>query len=282
MYNLLKKGLITVSDIEQIFSPQYKHPRQKEMFVTYIRLRIKASFNRWFHFKREHFLSYQVEFPDYEIFFSTFRQVFVRHAYYVDCSATEPVIVDCGGNIGMSVLYFKYLYPKAHITVFEPSREVLPSIRKNIALNTPDVTLIEKAVSDTDGTATMHSRGAAACGNTLTIGVGLQAEKSSGEKYEVPTVRLSPFIPEVVDILKLDIEGSEGGVLREIEKAGALTRIRAVVMEYHEMPHSKENQLSEIISILEKNDWLVEPFSEDIHTTYSLSLRTKAKKTTGN
>lgn len=277
MYTLLKKILIIVSDIEQIFSPQYKHPRRAKMFFTYVRLRIKASCNRWFHFTHEHFLSYHVEFPDYEIFFTTFRQVFVRHAYYFESANPKPVIFDCGGNIGMSVLYFKYIYPNACITVFEPSREVLPSIRKNIAQNKlTDVTLIEKAVSETDGVAIMYARGAAACGNSLK-GVGGQEHKSSGEKYEVPITRLSPLFPNTVDLLKLDIEGSEGGVLRDLDKTQTISRIHTIVMEYHHLP-SEGNSLGEIISILEKYNWEVEPFSEDAHTVYSLSLRTRIKK----
>jgi len=280
MYTLLRKVLILLSDIEQIFSASYKHPKRGEMFRAYMRLRVKASLSRWFHFKKEHFLSYTVEFPDYEIFFTTFRQVFVRHAYYFETDAAEPVIIDCGGNIGMSVLYFKYLYPKAHITVFEPSREVLPSIRNNIATNKlTDVVLVEKAVSDTVGTATMMARGEAACGNTLK-GEGMHNVKFSGETYDVETVLLSPFVTGSVALLKLDIEGSEGGVLRELDAAGVLGKIEAVNMEYHDIPAHTENSLGDIIALLEKHNWRVEPFSEDAHTVYSLSLRTRRRDNT--
>lgn len=279
MYTLLKKALILLSDIEQIFSPAYKHPKRAGMLLTYIRLRVKASLSRWFHFKKERFLSYTVEFPDYEIFFTTFRQVFVRHAYYFETDSPKPTIIDCGGNIGMSVLYFKYLYPNANITVFEPSKEVLPSIRHNIAHNKlTDVTLVEKAVSDTVGVATMLARGEAACGNTLK-GEGMYHVKFSGVSYDVETVILSPFVTGEIAFLKLDIEGSEGGVLRELDKAGVLAKIQAITMEYHDIPAYAENSLGEIIALLEKYNWKVEPFSEDAHTIYSLSLRTRSRST---
>jgi FkbM family methyltransferase len=43
-----------------------------------------------------------------------------------------PVIIDCGGNIGLSVLYFKYLFPNSVITVFEPSPPVFEILKENI------------------------------------------------------------------------------------------------------------------------------------------------------
>jgi len=159
MYSLLKKVLITISDIESVFSPSHPNARRWQLLRDYLRLRVKASLNRWFHFKHERFLSYYVEFPDYEIFFVEFRQIFVLHAYHFRASHSAPRIIDCGGNIGMSVLYFKHLYPDSSITIFEPSREVLPAIRSNIERNKlHNVTLIEKAVNGKNSTANMPMR----------------------------------------------------------------------------------------------------------------------------
>ncbi len=277
MYRFLQKFLIFISDIEQIFSPDHVHKQRWAILRAYLRLRIKASLSRWFHFTHEHFLNCHVSFPDYEIFFTTFRQVFVRHAYYFTSQTPTPTIIDCGGNIGMSVLYFKYLYPGAIITVFEPSREVLPSIRKNIADNKLlNVTLVEKAVDAVPGTATMYSRGAAACGNTLVQEIITNVAKTNNESYTVETTQLSPFVTEHVDLLKLDIEGCEGDVIRELNMSGALGRIGALTLEYHDTTSSKNN-LGPLISILESHHWKVEPFSEDPHTTYTLSLRTKMR-----
>ncbi len=38
---------------------------------------------------------------------------------------SKPIILDCGGNQGISTLYFKTLHPDATIHVFEPSPEFL-------------------------------------------------------------------------------------------------------------------------------------------------------------
>jgi hypothetical protein len=53
----------------------------------------------------------------------------------------------------------------------------------------------------------------------------------------VPTVRLSRLLSSDVDFLKLDIEGAEHRVVREVALAGVLDRVRECVMEYHDLSH---------------------------------------------
>src|SRR5262249_51895723 len=43
-----------------------------------------------------------------------------RQSYRFASSRPDPVVYDCGANIGMATFYFKWLYPKAHIDAFEP------------------------------------------------------------------------------------------------------------------------------------------------------------------
>lgn len=276
MYSLIKKALVALSDIEQIFAATNKLPRRK-LFWDYLRLRTKASLNRWFHFKHEKFLQFEVEFPDYEIFFTTFRQVFIRNAYFFKSDNESPRIIDAGGNIGMATLYFKTLYPNALITVFEPSHETGAFIERNFNKNKlSGITLLKKAVGDTEGVTTMYSRGAAACGNTLvkTLQDDVNS-KSSGDSYEISVTKLSSYITHELDFLKMDIEGAEGSVLRELEQNNVLKHIKTLILEYHHGTNLEVNKLSRIIDILERAGWVVEPFSEDPLTSYSLSLRTR-------
>lgn len=260
------KLAVIFSDIEHILSPAFAHPRRKKLLVDYLRIRTKAFFNRWFHFKKEHFLSYQVEFPDYEIFFVVFRQIFVRHTYYFESSKPNPIVIDCGGNIGMATLYFKYLYPNATIAVFEPSREVYSYIEQNLRKNTlSNITLVNAAVYDTQREMTMYPRGAAASGNTLNKGVSLATNKiASLEPYTVQTIKLSTYVTDTIDFLKLDIEGSEGVVLSELQKTNALRHVMATSMEYHASTDSHENELGEILSLLTSNSFETELYFEDL------------------
>ena len=41
-------------------------------------------------------------------------------------------VIDCGANIGMSITYFKRLYPKSKIIGFEPDPKIFETLKKNI------------------------------------------------------------------------------------------------------------------------------------------------------
>jgi FkbM family methyltransferase len=46
-----------------------------------------------------------------------------------------PAIFDCGANIGMATLYFKWLYPNARIEAFEADPTAFAVLEMNIARN---------------------------------------------------------------------------------------------------------------------------------------------------
>lgn len=281
----LQKMIVFLSDIECILSPSLPQPRRWRLLRDYVRIRIKASLNRWMHFKREHFLSFKVAVPDYETFLAIFRQVFVRQAYYSRTKRENPIIIDCGGNMGMSVLYWKYIYPHARVTVFEPSREVIDALEHNVRENNlQDIALIQKAVSKENGSAVMYPRGAAACGNTLISSLAEEARpKDRAPEYVVETTRLSEYLPAAVDIIKFDIEGSEDVVLEELLRAHVLTRVREIVLEYHHDPEMGDKRLERILSICQEAQFDVQIFLEDLafapqryierHGVYALSMR---------
>lgn len=275
-----------LGDIDHLLSPAFTHPRRGRLFVDYVRIRIKASLNRWFHFTHDHFLSFEVVIPNYEIFFSTFKQVFIWQTYYLETDAEAPIIIDCGGNIGMSVLYWKYRYPNAHITVFEPSREVVDALEENIRRNKlTNVTLVRAAVSANEGVTQIYVRGNAACGNTIKDMVAeTTPHKHAIDSYEVKTVRLSDFIPGPVDILKLDIEGNEGVVLKELAEHNALSKVKQIGLEYHYYPEAADNVLSDILHLLKSHGFEAQLYAEEYensaqltlerHGSYAINLRT--------
>ena len=42
-----------------------------------------------------------------------YSEIFARESYRFHSKKKNPVILDCGANIGMATLYFKWLYPEA-------------------------------------------------------------------------------------------------------------------------------------------------------------------------
>ena len=267
------KLVTIILDVGHILEPVYIVPKRTTLLFAYLKIRIKASLNRFFHFHEEHFLGFTVSVLDYDIFLAIFRQVFVRNVYYVNTKNKAPTIIDCGGNMGMTVLYWKYLFPESKVTVFEPSREVVGVLRNNIAQNKlQNIRVVEAAVSNREGRASMYMRGAAACGNTLSSSINDATINKESGSYEVETVKLSRFIETEIDILKMDIEGAEGMVCDEIMKAGKFACIKELVMEYHYYPQEPTNSLSSLLDTLKKSYFESQIYFEEYDPTQQISL----------
>lgn len=88
-----------------------------------------------------------------------FDDIFVRQPYYFVTEKPDPLIVDCGSNIGTSILYFKKLYPEARIIAFEPFEEAFEKLRENVESNKlKNVRLHNVALSSKEGTVDFFYR----------------------------------------------------------------------------------------------------------------------------
>jgi hypothetical protein len=64
---------------------------------------------------------------------------------------------------------------------------------------------------------------------------------------------LSNYIHGDIDCLKLDIEGAEDKVLRELEQSKKIAHIRYMIVEYHHHILKDTDVLSGSLSLLERN-----------------------------
>ena len=178
-----------------------------------------------------------------------FQEIFVDACYCFRTESRMPVIVDCGSNIGMSVLFFKKLYPTARIVAFEPDPSTFAILSKNVSQNgLADIELHQVALGDTDGMAEFY-RGTGAGGLIMS----LMKERLADGKINVPVRRLSQFINEDVDLLKLDIEGAEDQVMSDLASNGKLNLIGQIHLEYHHHIRGDVDHLSAILWLLEEN-----------------------------
>lgn len=191
----------------------------------------------------ESFLDYQVRITDGPNFYIQYKDEFVRRIYHFDAARPDPRIIDGGGNIGMSVLSFKRLYPHARITCFEPDPAIFALLQENLARNgLEDVRLINAGLSGTAGEVAFAPDGSA--GGQIAPGIG-------GAGPRVRMERLSDYLDEPVDFLKLNIEGEELPVLREAAASGKLGRVRELVLEYHGWANG-EQRLGDILNLLDR------------------------------
>lgn len=161
--------------------------------------------------------------------FQLYNEIFVRKSYDFECSNDTPMIIDCGSNIGVSMLRFAKLYPKANIICFEPQPAAFDELSFNKAYNgLSNVMLNNLALSDIDGVIPFYVR------SDLTMGMGAGNINHPGDltKY-VKSVKLSPYINKKIDLVKIDIEGFEYNVIRDLRDTEKLGLIDRIVMEYH-------------------------------------------------
>jgi FkbM family methyltransferase len=187
-------------------------------------------------------LNYTVLVPDCLSFVWQFKEIFADEYYKFTSDKSSPVIYDCGANIGISCLYFKKLYPTAHVKAFEADPKIAEILSGNLKQNQlSDIEVIPKAVWINNDTIELTSEGAD--GSSIF---------SKGEKIKVPSIRLKELLEkeDKIDLLKIDIEGAESEVL--IDCRDSLAKIQQIFIEYHSHITGKQS-LGTILEILTQN-----------------------------
>lgn len=178
-----------------------------------------------------------------------FREIFVSRVYDVPLDAPTPTIIDCGSNIGMSILFFKDLYPAARVIGFEPHPVVHHTLKRNIERNAlGNVVVHQMALGDQRGTLDFFIKP----DDPGALNMGLFADQSAASAIAVECDVLSRYIDGEVDLLKLDIEGAEEQVLVELAREDKLRYIRHIVCEYHHHIDVQLDRLSRTLATLEQ------------------------------
>jgi len=101
------------------------------------------------------FLNYSVRLNDGPNFYILYKDIFIHRIYHFEAQRPDPLILDCGSNIGMSILYFKHIYPRARVIGFEPDPAIFPYLEENVARNgLKDVQLVQAALAAREGVLT--------------------------------------------------------------------------------------------------------------------------------
>jgi len=177
-------------------------------------------------------------------FVVTFEEIFTKGIYTFNTENKHPIIIDCGANMGLSLLFFTINYPNATIYAFEPDDSVIGCLEKNIAtFDMKNVELHKKAVWNKE----------CILGFFTDKGMGGRLENTyqNQKATKVKAIRLKDFISDKhVDFLKMDIEGAEFKVIQDCESV--LSQIDNIFIEYHSTI-DKEQKLDCLLSILKRN-----------------------------
>lgn len=157
------------------------------------------------------------------------HEIFVNAEYFFSAATPTPRIIDCGANIGMATLFFKALYPGASITAVEAAPATFERLKQNVTNNhLRDVTLINAAVAAHEGTMAMQAEHSEP--GSLIASTG----QATGAKRGVPAITLSSLLERPADFVKLDVEGAEYAVVRELVASGRLRHVAQMILEFHD------------------------------------------------
>ncbi|TWT79870.1 31-O-demethyl-FK506 methyltransferase FkbM [Planctomycetes bacterium CA13] len=185
------------------------------------------------------FRSFKLFYQDLDAAESMIRQIEEFPSFFTPVG-DSPLIVDCGANIGVSMLEWKTRWPQSQVLCFEPDPFAFAALEQNVDVNDiPGVRCINAALSDTDGKTTLYGdicAGGDARGNSIEPVWGnrsVDGVRGSGKQTTVNCTRLSTHLAsKKIAFLKLDIEGVEQSVLTEINDL--LGNIDAIYAEVHE------------------------------------------------
>jgi FkbM family methyltransferase len=164
------------------------------------------------------------------------KEIFIEEIYQQQLP-DNAYIIDCGAHIGLSVIYLKHICKTAEIVCFEPDSKNFALLQKNIASHKlenvdakNEAIWIEDTELDFMQEGNMESK---------------IVESTSAASVRVKASRLKNYLDREVDFLKIDIEGAEYVVMKDISEK--LYNVKSMFVEYH----GSFGQNSELLEILQ-------------------------------
>lgn len=148
---------------------------------------------------------------------------------------SPKTIVDIGGHIGSFSLFAKQFWPTAKVIVAEPL-PVNYSRLCNLLSDFPGVFPENAAIVGEPIKSDVVDVYLSADGNTAGAST---FRKNSGETIKARAMSICELLSKHrwpdVDLLKLDCEGEEGPILRDLARMGFLDCVDQIVGEWHEL-----------------------------------------------
>lgn len=192
-----------------------------------------------------HYLDYHITCHTQAEYRELKHELLTQNSYYLELDAQQPIIVDAGAHIGLTTLYFKHLFPNASILAIEPHPVSFALLEQNCADNfLQNVTLAQTALvgkfQGKNATTTLYADPA----NEWLMSASLQQgawnhRQANMQPLTVPATTLSslihawPAFHGLIDLVKLDIEGTENLVIADLLQSGLIHNINHFMVEAH-------------------------------------------------
>ncbi len=196
--------------------------------------------------KTQKISKYEIAYENEQEFRTIKKEVWTRGVYAgIKLDAKRPLILDIGAHIGIATLFFKAHYPTSSIFAVEPLEANYKLLMHNIEKNglSENVKGVNAAVGSASGESDFYYHGEMNVESRWLSNAGFLPGSWKGTqisaKITVETVTLDYVIEEAlrwgdcdkIDLLKMDVEGAESGILRSSEFNPGL--VKNVVLEAH-------------------------------------------------
>jgi FkbM family methyltransferase len=161
-----------------------------------------------------------------------FQSIFLEHEYDIVLSQSPRVIVDAGANVGFTSVWYANKYPNATIIAIEPEQRNFEILQKNIA-GYKNVKALRAALWKENKRVSMVDPGLGSWAFRVHDPEDRESpcDASLTEAFTLGHI-MSLFGLAHIDILKVDIEGSEKEVFEN--SSTWIDRIGVIVIELHD------------------------------------------------
>jgi len=161
---------------------------------------------------------------------SLLEEIIIHSEYQFESSKSPRIIIDAGANIGLTSIFFANKFPDAKIIAIEPERSNFQMLEMNAAYY-PNIVPIQGALWREESMLNLSNPGT---GNW-----GYQTRKQEADETvegNVSGITVDTLIQkygfDYIDILKIDIEGSEKEVFETSESW--IDKVGVIIVELHD------------------------------------------------
>ncbi len=196
-----------------------------------------------------HIGKYSVSYYNRGEFLSIKNEIFTEKCYQLQNELTidNPIIIDIGSHIGLSVIFFKDKYPEAQIFAYEPISSLYDLLEYNVySNNLRNITMVNSCVGTHNGTIPMNL---STQEDFWLSNSSIFSKSWSGRvKTEVVNVDVIDIVEvlnphDYIDILKIDVEGFELNLLERIE----MFKVKNLLIEYHPINKSRLKKIKKLL-----------------------------------
>lgn len=197
----------------------------------------------------------------------TFGEIFLSNIYNIDLPIIPLTIIDAGANVGLATIFFRIKYKQSKIVSIEIEKNNIEMIKKNTKF-LKNIEIIEKSLYNKKSFFKICDPFNAT--NSFQI-----KEVLENDNYDIESITLDDILRnqnwETIDILKIDIEGSEKQLF-DSNYENWLPKTKIIMIETHDRMFPKCSYT--VMNTINKYNFILYTTNEGTLIYYNLDFIT--------